>query len=145
MTQSIATPEPSSMTIPTLDRTLVARQSLECVTKTRLAVGEDCHPRTTWRPLTIAGSPVLPHLRLTGGVATPTRRYHGRRLTHPSLLRVPHTRKFGTLASPPPPPPPPVFGMPWGPHPLATKFIIGFDFAVNLSSPASSCVPSTSL
>ena len=29
--QSIATPEPSSRTIPTLDRTLVARKSLECV------------------------------------------------------------------------------------------------------------------
>ena len=24
-------------------------------------------PRTTWRPLTLAGSPVLPRLRLTGG------------------------------------------------------------------------------
>ena len=32
VTQSIATPEPSSRTIPTLDRTLVARLSLECVT-----------------------------------------------------------------------------------------------------------------
>ena len=31
VTQSMATPEPSSRTIPTLDRTLVARQSLECV------------------------------------------------------------------------------------------------------------------
>ena len=31
VTQSIATPEPSSRTIPTLDRTLVARESLECV------------------------------------------------------------------------------------------------------------------
>ena len=31
-TQSIATPEPSSRTIPTLDRTLVACWSLECVT-----------------------------------------------------------------------------------------------------------------
>ena len=31
VTQSIATPEPSSRTIPTLDRALVARQSLECV------------------------------------------------------------------------------------------------------------------
>ena len=31
VTQSIATPEPSSRTIPTLDRTLVARWSLECV------------------------------------------------------------------------------------------------------------------
>ena len=32
VTQSIATPEPSSRTIPTLDRTLLARWSLECVT-----------------------------------------------------------------------------------------------------------------
>ena len=32
VTQSIATPEPSSMTILTPDRTLVARWSLECVT-----------------------------------------------------------------------------------------------------------------
>ena len=32
VTQSIATREPSSRTIPTPDRTLVARQSLECVT-----------------------------------------------------------------------------------------------------------------
>ena len=31
VTQSIATPEPSSRTIPTLDRTLVARWSRECV------------------------------------------------------------------------------------------------------------------
>ena len=31
VTQSIATPEPSSRTIPTLDRTLVALWSLECV------------------------------------------------------------------------------------------------------------------
>ena len=31
VTQSIATPEPSSRTIPTLDWTLVARWSLECV------------------------------------------------------------------------------------------------------------------
>ena len=31
VTQSIAIPEPSSRTIPTLDRTLVARWSLECV------------------------------------------------------------------------------------------------------------------
>ena len=32
VTQSIATPEPSSRTIPTLDRTLVACKSFECVT-----------------------------------------------------------------------------------------------------------------
>ena len=47
-------------------------------------IGEDCHPRTTWRPLTLAGSPDLPPSRLTGGIATSTRRYHGRMLIHPS-------------------------------------------------------------
>ena len=55
-------------------------------------IGEDCRPRTTWRPLTLAGSPVLPPLRLTGGSATPTGRYHGRTLIHPSPLRVPPNR-----------------------------------------------------
>ena len=50
--------------------------------------------------------------------ATPTRRYHGRMLIHPSSParatppRCLHTRKFGTLASPPPP----VCGPLWGPH-----------------------------
>ena len=29
-------------------------------------IGEDCRPRTTWRPHTLAGSAVLPPLRLTG-------------------------------------------------------------------------------
>ena len=28
---------------------------------------EDCRPRTTWRPLTLAGRPALPPLRLTRG------------------------------------------------------------------------------
>ena len=35
VTQSIATPEPSSRTIPTLDWTLVAHWSVECVTTPR--------------------------------------------------------------------------------------------------------------
>ena len=35
VTQSIATPEPSSRTIHTLDRTLFTRKSLECVTTPR--------------------------------------------------------------------------------------------------------------
>ena len=35
--------------------------------------------------LPFLGSPVLPPSRLTGGIATPTRRYHGRMLMHPSL------------------------------------------------------------
>ena len=34
--------------------------------------------------LPFLGSPVLPPLRLTGGIATPTGRYHGRMLIHPS-------------------------------------------------------------
>ena len=46
-------------------------------------IREDCHPRTTWRPLTLAGSPVLLPLRLMVS-ATPTRRYHGRTLIRPS-------------------------------------------------------------
>ena len=85
----------------------------QTATETRLAwagIGEDCRPRTTWRPLTLAGSTVLPPLRLTGGIATPTGRYHGRMLIHPSppacatpSQRCLHTRRSGTLASPPPP------------------------------------------
>ena len=94
VTQSIATPEPSSRTITTQDQLLVACWSRECVAtpgtrrscpgwaacllpwrtpyclRLRLAwagIGEDCRPRTTWRPLTLAGSPVLPPMRLTGG------------------------------------------------------------------------------
>ena len=60
------------------------------------------------------------HLHTTGGIATPTRRYHGRTLIRPSTLRVPpmdqrclHTRRFGTLAGPPSP----VKPLPWWPHP----------------------------
>ena len=34
--------------------------------------------------LPFLGSPVLPPSRLTGGIATPTGRYHGRMLIHPS-------------------------------------------------------------
>ena len=60
-------------------------------------MGEDCRPRTTWRPLTFAGSPALPPLRLTGGIATPTRRYHGRMFIHPFPLplRVPPREQKG--------------------------------------------------
>ena len=42
--------------------------SLACSPRRTSRVGEDCRPRTTWRPLTLAGSPALPPLRLTGGV-----------------------------------------------------------------------------
>ena len=76
----------------------------------------DCRPRTTWRPLTLAGSPVLPPCVSLEVFATPTRRYHGRTLIRPSpSLRVPpcgrgvHTRRFGTVTSPPL-----VSDMPWG-------------------------------
>ena len=84
--------------------------------------GEDCRPRTTRRPLTLLGQPgsssFASHWRFS---ATPTRRYHGRMLIHPShhcvchpeMKRCLHTRRFGTLASPPPP----VFGLSLRPHP----------------------------
>ena len=45
--------------------------------------------------LPLAGSPVLPPLRLTGSFATPTRRYHGRMLIHPSSPCVCHPRCRG--------------------------------------------------
>ena len=45
-------------------------------------------PRTTWRPLTLAGSPASSCASLEV-FATPTRRYHGRMLIHPSSLHVP--------------------------------------------------------
>ena len=41
--------------------------SLACSPGRTSWAGEDCRPRTTWRPLTLAGSPALPPLRLTGG------------------------------------------------------------------------------
>ena len=90
VTQSRATPEPSSRTIPTLDRTLVAlnidRFHQPCLLPGRTSrIGEDCRPRTRGGHLPFLGSPALPPLRLTGGFfATPTRRHHGRTLIHPS-------------------------------------------------------------
>ena len=48
-------------------------------------IGGSCRfPRTTWRPLTLAGSTVLPPCVSLEVFATPTRRYHGRMLVHPS-------------------------------------------------------------
>ena len=38
-------------------------------------MGEDCRPRTTWRPLTLAGSPALPFASHWRFFATPTRRW----------------------------------------------------------------------
>ena len=61
-------------------------------------IGEDCRPRTTRRPLALAGRPVLPPLRLTGGIATPTGRYHGRTLIRPSLPCVCHPEKKKVFA-----------------------------------------------
>ena len=97
-----------------------------------VGIGEDCRPRTTWRPLTLAGS--------TGGIATPTRRYHGRTFIRPSspllplLLHVPpsrmclHTRRFATLTSPPPP----VGAVPWRPHPWPALFRLFVWLCINL-------------
>ena len=85
-------------------------------------IGEDCRPRTTWRPLTLFEQPgsssFASHWRF---FATPTRRYHGRMLIHPShpcvwillFQSVIVKFRFGTLTSPPPPVP----DLPWGPHP----------------------------
>ena len=49
-------------------------------------------PRSDHSPF--LGSPVLPPSRLTGSIATPTRRYHGRMLIHPSLpaCATPHEK-----------------------------------------------------
>ena len=68
-------------------------------------ISEDCRPRTMWRPLTLFGAAWLLLLCVSLEVfATPTRRYHGRMLIHPSLpaCATPevkgslHTRRFGT-------------------------------------------------
>ena len=82
--------------------------------------GEDCHHRTTWRPLTLAGSPVLPPLRLAGGFCHADLTVPRQDVNSPftpacatGQTRCLHTRRFGTLTSPPPP----VLRMPWGPHP----------------------------
>ena len=112
VTQSIATPEPSSRTISTPDRTLVARQSLECVTTpgSRRSCPGWAAAHLTWM-LTVftslacylgalpgqvgpVGSPYhvaatypcgQPVLCVSLEVfATPTRRYHGRMLIHHS-------------------------------------------------------------
>ena len=48
-------------------------------------IGEDCHPRTTWRPLEV--------------FATPTKRYHGRALIRPSPPCVCHSDSVCTHAA----------------------------------------------
>ena len=99
-------------------------------TETRLAwagIGEDCRPRTTWRPLTLFGQPGSSSFATRWRfLPRRLRRYHGTMLIHPSspacattrrTERRSHTRRLGTLASPPPP----VSGTPLGtPFPLAT-------------------------
>ena len=48
-------------------------------------IGEDCRPPYhVALPLSLEGSTVLPPSRLSGGIATSTRRYHGRMPIHPS-------------------------------------------------------------
>ena len=93
VTQSIATPEPdcpglhstSSRSSPrpwtchhTWERTVLSRMSAPrllnfdrfyqpCLLHGRIpGIGEDCRPRTTWRPRTLVGSPIFPPFRLTG-------------------------------------------------------------------------------
>ena len=84
--------------------------------------GEDCRPRTTWRPLSLAGSPVFsPALvRLLEVLSHADLTVPRQDVSSPSLsacATLPqgcsHTRSFGTLAGPPPP----VKGPPCGPHP----------------------------
>ena len=98
-------------------------------TETRLAwagIGEDCRPRTTWRPLTLAGSPVLPpcttHWRYCHADKTVPRQDVNSSfpscVCHSKSESCSHTRRFGTLASPPPP----IVDTPWGPHPPGHPF-----------------------
>ena len=50
-------------------------------------IGEDCRPRTTWRPLTLLVQPGSSSFAFRWRFfATPTRRYHSRMLIHPSPL-----------------------------------------------------------
>ena len=117
VTQSIATPEPSSRTIPhsrsdagrplepwvcrhTREPTVLSRLScrpphlnfdrfspaLPCSPRRTSRVGEDCRPRTTWAGHLPLRAAQLFLLCVSLEVfATPTRRYHGRMLIHPSL------------------------------------------------------------
>ena len=65
-------------------------------------------PRTTWRPLTLAGSPNLPPLRLTGGIATGQNGTTAGckfilppvRVPHPSLKGCLQTCRFGDPRGP---------------------------------------------
>ena len=90
---------------------------------------EVCRLRTTWRPLTFAGSTVFPSLHLP--LSTVLVRFTEGTL--PRRLQVPrvdvftrpsnclHTQRFGTLVGPPPPPWPPLFySLLWSCAKLAT-------------------------
>ena len=78
-------------------------------------IGEDCRPRTTWRPLTLLVQPGSPsfatHWRYCH--ADWTVPWQDVNSSFPLPCVCPsiylHTRRFGTLASPPPP----VNDMPW--------------------------------
>ena len=105
-------------TIPTLDRTLVPLEPWVChhtrepTVLSRVScrpshlnfdrfhqpcllagrtsrIGEDCRPRTTWRPLTLWEQPVFLLCVSLEVLTTPARRCHGRMLIHPSSLHVP--------------------------------------------------------
>ena len=77
--------------------------SLACSPRRTSRVGEDCRPRTTWRPLTLAGSPALPPLRLTGGFCHADQTVPRQDVNssfppcvcHPSGKRCLHTRRSG--------------------------------------------------
>ena len=69
---------------PTSPEILTVFTSLACSPRRTSRVGEDCRLRTTWRPLTLAGRPALLLCVSLEVSATPTRRYHGRMLLHPS-------------------------------------------------------------
>ena len=85
-------------------------------------VGEDCPPRTTWRPLALAGNPVFPPCATNWRFLS--RRPARQDVNSPfSPLRVPpHGIKVfaHTQVRDPRGPPPPVLDMPWVPgHPNA--------------------------
>ena len=84
-------------------------------------IGEDCRPRTTWRPLTPFGAARL-FLLCVSLVFFLPRRLDGTTAGCKFILPLPacatlyhrclHTRSFGTLAGPPPP----VVLLPWRHH-----------------------------
>ena len=80
--------------------------------------GEDCRPRTTWRPLALCGQPRFRFSLLCDSleVSVPRQDVNSKFnpcVCHPHDLGCLHTRRFGTLMSPPPP----VAVMPCRTHP----------------------------